>query len=172
MTETENKKHWHALYVKSRTEKKVAARLEEIGIEVYLPLVMTIRQWSDRRKRIEEPLFKSYVFVHSYDKSHYNILNIEGVMYFVSFEHKAVIVPDNQILAIKDFIQNYDDNKKALEESDLQEGQMVRLISGPMTGLEGKLVSVKDSKRLVVYIEAVGQYLSVHVPRAKVEPIL
>lgn len=166
-----NEKNWHAVYVKSRSEKKVAERLHEMGIDYYLPLVTTIKQWSDRKKRVEEPLFKSYVFVHSSPKQHIPILNVYGVLYFVTFERQPVIVPENQIIAIKKYIDDYDDNKKTQETSDLQEGQMVRIISGPMIGLEGKLISAKDVKKLVVYIEAVGQYLPVSIPRTKVEPI-
>lgn len=165
-------KHWHAIYVKSRSEKKVAERLQDLGIDYYLPLVTTIKQWSDRKKRVEEPLFKSYVFVHSNAKQHIPILNIYGVLRFVTFEHQPVIVPENQIAAIKKYIDDYDENKKAQETCDLQEGQMVRIISGPLIGLEGKLVSTKDVKKLIIYIEAVGQYLPVSIPRAKVEPII
>lgn len=165
-------KHWHAIYVKSRSEKKVAERLHDLGIDYYLPLVTTIKQWSDRKKRVEEPLFKSYVFVHSNAKQHIPILNIYGVLRFVTFEHQPVIVPENQIAAIKKYIDDYDESKKTQETCDLQEGQMVRIISGPLIGLEGKLVSTKDVKKLIIYIEAVGQYLPVSIPRAKVEPII
>ncbi len=165
-------KHWHAIYVKSRSEKKVAERLEEMGIDNYLPLVTTIKQWSDRKKKVEEPLFKSYVFVHSNAKQHYPILNVYGVLHFVTFEHQPVIVPENQITAIRKYIDDYEGNKKTEETSDLQEGQMVRIISGPMIGLEGRLVSTKDVRKLVIYIEAVGRYLPVSIPRTKVEPII
>ena len=165
-------KHWHAIYVKSRSEKKVAERLDDLGIDYYLPLVTTIKQWSDRKKRVEEPLFKSYVFVHSNAKQYIPILNIYGVLHFVTFEHKPVIVPENQITAIRKYIDDYDENKKTQESCDLQEGQMVRIISGPLIGLEGRLVSTKDVKKLIIYIEAVGQYLPVSIPRTKVEPII
>ena len=167
-----DEKHWHAIYVKSRSEKKVAERLDEMGIDYYLPLVTTIKQWSDRKKKVEEPLFKSYVFVHSSPKQHIPILNVYGVLHFVTFEHQPVIVPENQIIAIRKYISDYDENKKTQETCDLQEGQMVRIISGPMMGLEGRLVSAKDVKKLVIYIEAVGQYLPVSIPRTKVEPIV
>ena len=69
-------RQWHALYVRSRSEKKVLSQLEEMGIEAYLPLVTKVKQWSDRRKKIEEPLFKSYVFVHSNAKEYLPILNV------------------------------------------------------------------------------------------------
>lgn len=171
MIANKEEKHWHAIYVKSRSEKKVAERLEEMGIEHYLPLVTTIKQWSDRKKRVEEPLFKSYVFVFSSAKQHITILNVYGVLRFVAFEHQPVIVPANQITAIRKYIDDYEENKKTMESSDLKEGQLVRIISGPLIGLEGKLVSAKDVRKLIVYIEAVGQYIPVSISRTKVEPI-
>ena len=164
-------KHWYALYVRSRSEKKVLMQLEEQGIEAFLPLVTRLKQWSDRKKKVEEPLFKSYVFVHSNEKEHYPVLNVYGVVKFVTFEHKPVVVPDNQIIAIKRYIDDFVDEETNLKNADLKEGQLVRIIAGPMMGLIGRLQSVKDKKRLTVYIEAVGQYISVSIPRTKIEPL-
>ena len=166
-----NAKHWHALYVRSRAEKKVVVQLQDLGVEAYLPLVTRIKQWSDRKKKIEEPLFKSYVFVHSNEKEHLTILGVYGVMKFVTFERKAVIVPDNQIIDIKRYIDDFEEEEKLLNNVELKEGQLVRIKAGPMMGLTGKLSAVKSKKHLVVYIEAVGQYIAVSIPRTKVEPI-
>lgn len=166
-------RHWHALYVRSRSEKKVQAQLEEMGIEAYLPLVTTVRQWSDRRKKIEEPLFKSYVFVHSNAKEHLSILNVYGVMRFVTFEREAVVVPDNQIVAIKRFVEEYErgEEYKIKNDEELKVGQKVRIITGSMKGLEGRIQTIHNKRHLLVYIEAVGQYLPVQISRAKVEPV-
>ena len=163
-------RHWHALYVRSRAEKKVLFQLEDMGIKAYLPLITRIKQWSDRRKKIEEPLFKSYVFVFSNEKEYIPILNVYGVVKFVTFEHKAVIVPENQIVAIKRYIDN-PDNEKSQPTNELKEGQLVKVTNGPMQGLLGRLVSVKDKRRLLVYIDVVGQHISVSIPRTKVEPV-
>ena len=166
-------RHWHALYVRSRSEKKVLAQLEEMGIEAYLPLVTTVRQWSDRRKKVEEPLFKSYVFVRSNAKEYLPILNVYGVMRFVTFEREAVVVPDNQILAIKKFEEEYErgEEYKIKNDEDLKVGQKVRIITGSMKGLVGRIQTIHNKRHLLVYIEAVGQYLPVQIPRAKVEPL-
>lgn len=166
-------RHWHALYVRSRSEKKVLAQLEEMGIEAYLPLVTTVRQWSDRRKKVEEPLFKSYVFVRSNAKEYLPILNVYGVMRFVTFEREAVVVPDNQILAIKKFVEEYErgEEYKIKNDEDLKVGQKVRIITGSMKGLVGRIQTIHNKRHLLVYIEAVGQYLPVQIPRAKVEPL-
>ena len=167
-------RHWHALYVRSRSEKKVLSQLEEMGIEAYLPLVTKVKQWSDRRKKIEEPLFKSYVFVHSNAKEYLPILNVYGVMRFVTFEHEAVVVPDNQIVAIKRFVEDYEHGEEfKMQNSEvLKVGQMVRIINGPMKGLQGRLETIYNKRHLIVYIEVVGQYIPVHLSRAKVEPVI
>lgn len=161
------------MYVRSRAEKKVLMQLEDLGVTAYLPMITTVRQWSDRRKKIEEPLFKSYVFVYSNPKEYIPILNVYGVLKFVTFERQAVVVPENQILAIKKFVADYDrgEEYKMQNNVDLKEGQMVRIITGPMKGLKGRLESIENKRHLIVYIEAVGQYIPVHLPRAKVEPV-
>ena len=163
--------HWYALYVKSRSEKKVLSQLEDMGLEAFLPLVTRIKQWSDRKKKVEEPLFKSYVFVRSSEKDYIPILNVYGVVKFISFEHKAVVVPESQIVAIKRYIDNFEEEENNVKNAELKEGQLVRIIAGPMMGLIGKLKAIDGKKRLIVYIEAVGQYISVSIPRSKVETI-
>ena len=167
-------RHWYALYVRPRSEKKVQSQLEDQGIEVYLPLVTRIKQWSDRRKKVEEPLFKSYVFVHSNAKEHNTVLSVYGVIKFVTFEHQAVVVPDNQIVAIKKFVQDYEHGEeyKMQNNMELKVGQKVRIISGPMKDLKGRLETICNKRHLIVYIDVVGQYLRIHIPRAKVEPII
>ena len=157
------------LYVRSRSEKKVLWQLEEAGITSYLPLITQVKQWSDRRKKVEEPLFRSYVFVFSNEKEYIPILNVYGVVKFITFERKAVIVPENQILAIKKFVEDYEHGEefKMQNKEDLKVGQMVRIITGPMKGLVGRLDTIENKRHLIVFIEAVGQYIPVHIPRAK-----
>jgi len=170
--DSRNEKSWHALYVRSRSEKRVLSQLEEMGIQAYLPLITEVKQWSDRRKKVEEPLFKSYVFVCSSNKEYISILNVYGVVRFVTFERKPVVVPENQILAIKKFVEDFEkgDEFKMRNDEDLKEGQMVRIINGPLKGLVGRLETILNKRHLIVFIEAVGQYIPVHIPRAKVEP--
>ncbi len=168
-----DERFWHALYVRSRAEKKVLSQLEDNGFQAYLPLITQVRKWSDRKKKVEEPLFKSYVFVYSNEKEHIPILNVYGVIKFVTFEKKAVVVPENQILAIKKFVNEYESGEeyKMQNNADLKEGQMVRIINGPMKGLVGRLDTIRNKRHLIVFIEVVGQYIPVHLPRAKVEPV-
>lgn len=170
--DSHDEKCWHALYVRSRSEKKVLSQLEEMGVEAYLPLITVVRRWSDRRMKVLEPLFKSYVFVRSNNKQYIPILNVYGVVRFVTFEKEAVVVPDNQIVAIKKFVSDYENGEefKMQNDEELKVGQKVRIINGPMKGLSGRLDTIRNKRHLIVYIEVVGQYIPVHIPRAKVEP--
>lgn len=166
-----DKMHWHALYVRSRAEKKVYDQLNDLGYEAYLPLITRVKQWSDRKMKVQEPLFKSYVFVRNNERQHYYVLGVYGVVRFVTFEHKAVVVPDKQILAIKKYIDNPVDDEYDLHNIDLKEGQLVRITNGPMQGLMGRLISVKSKRRLLINIDVVGQSIPVSLPRTKVEPV-
>lgn len=170
MTQTD-KLPWYALYVHSRTEKKVFAYLQDMGIEAYLPLLTRMKRWSDRMKKVEEPLFKSYLFVRADEKNRYDILSVPGVTKFVSFERKAVRVPENQIIAIKKYCNDFVEDERQLEQEELHEGQMVRIACGEMMGLIGRLAKINNKKRLVVYIESVGHYLPINIARTKVEPV-
>lgn len=161
---------WYALYVHSRAEKKVHERLTDMGFESYLPLVTRMKQWSDRMKKVEEPLFKSYLFVRADEKCHFEIVSIPGVTKFVNFEKKAVVVPENQIIAIKKYCNDYSEEEDT-KQVELHEGQLVRITSGEMTGLIGRLAPINNKKRLIVYIEAVGHYLPINIARTKVEPV-
>lgn len=163
---------WYALYVHSRAEKKVHALLTEMGFEAYLPLITVMRKWSDRMKKVEEPLFKSYLFVRADEKYHFDIVNIPGVTKVIRFEKKAVIVPENQINAIKKYCNDYteeDNNNNNIIE--FHEGQLVRITTGEMMGLVGRLAPINNKKRLIVYIESVGHYLPINISRSKVEPV-
>ena len=162
---------WYALYVHSRAEKKVHSRLLVMGYESYLPLIVKLKKWSDRMKKVEEPLFRSYLFVRADKRKHYEILELPGATRFVSFEHKPVVVPENQIIAIKKYCNDYVESDDELNAEELHEGQLVRIVSGPMTGLTGRLGSSNNKKRLLVYIESVGQYLPINIARTKVEAV-
>jgi transcription antitermination factor NusG len=120
---------------------------------------------------VEEPLFKSYLFVRTDERFRFDILSIPGVTRFVSFEKKAVVVPENQILAIKKYCNDYTDDEPTENNYEFHEGQLVRITSGDMMGLIGRLAPINNKKRLIVYIESVGHYLPINISRTKVEPV-
>lgn len=164
-----SEKKWYALYTRSRSEKKVLLELEYAGIEAYLPLITRMRQWSDRVKKIEEPLFRSYIFVHIHENEYYTAVNIPGAMRFVTFEGKAVDIPEKQIEAIRFYLS--DPEPVADDEQVISVGQLVRVKHGQMEGLIGRLVRYKNKHRLLVLIEAIGQTINLNIPRTRVEVI-
>ena len=93
--------HWYAVYTRPRAEKIVNSRLVELNIEVFLPLYKTLRKWSDRKKIIEKPLFSSYIFVNVNSKEQIKVLRVDGVVKYISFENKAVAIPEAQINNLK-----------------------------------------------------------------------
>jgi transcriptional antiterminator RfaH len=154
---------WFALYTKSRAEKKVHLELQKRQITSFLPMRQTIRQWSDRKKKVLLPLFNSYVFVSISPKEHLLALQVEGVVKFISFEGKAVAIPPQQIEAIKAYIgegaPDYDNS-----DTGLQSGVNIEITRGPMMGLNGILLNFHGKHRVKVEIECVGQSLIIDVP--------
>lgn len=169
MTDTKHNKKWFAIYVKSRSEKKVLKLLEDIGVESFLPLITRVKQWSDRKKKVEEPLFRSYLFVNIPLSDYYTVLNINGVVKFISFEKKPVPVPDNQIIAIKEYLN--DTELHSINYEDFKEGELVRVKTGQMKDLVGRFVKINGKHRVIIDIEAVGQSLAVNVARSNVEAV-
>lgn len=162
---SESNKTWFAAYVKSRAEKKVALELEALGIEFYLPLTKKLKQWSDRRKWVEEPLFRSYIFVHIDQSEYFTALNANGVVRYVSFGGKAVAIPEVQIKAIQYYLEESDPEN--IDESDWKPGRNVEILAGSLAGLKGELIEIKGKSKVKVEIEAVNGNLLIEIPRNK-----
>jgi transcription antitermination factor NusG len=154
--------NWYVLYTMPHHEKKIYEQLQKEGIDAYLPLYTTLKQWSDRKKKVTEPLFRSYLFVRISLNEYYRVLNIPGIIRYISFGGKAVTVPDTKIEAI----QNLLDNKFELEESppDLKKGDKVQIMGGSLNGLYGELVIFNNQKRVIIRIEEINKSLFVNVP--------
>jgi transcription antitermination factor NusG len=162
-------KSWFAIYVKSRTEKKVSAELEKLGFDHYLPLIKVLKQWSDRKKWVVEPLFKSYIFVHIEPAQYYDVLKVYNVVRYITFEGKAVPIPPQQIEAIKFFLE--DAEPEEITDMSWEKGQVVEVISGHMTGLTGELVEVKKKHKVRIKIEAINQIIFIQIPKNKLRII-
>ena len=169
MTDVKDNRKWFAIYVKSRSEKKVLKLLEDIGIESFLPLITRVKQWSDRKKKVEEPLFRSYLFVNIPLSDYYTVLNVNGVVKFITFEKKPVPVPDNQIIAIKEYLN--DTELHSIDYEDFKEGELVRIKSGQMKDLVGRFIKINGKHRVIIDIEAVGQSIPINIARSNVEAV-
>jgi transcription antitermination factor NusG len=155
---------WYAVYCRSRFEKKAFEFLTELGIETFLPLVKTLKQWSDRRKWVEVPLFRSYIFVHIIPKEYLKVLNTDGIVRFITFEGKAVPIPPKQITAIRHFLNTEVDQN--LLPDDLTVGNVVEIQRGSLMGLKGNLVDIQGKKKVKIEIEAIGKSIFITIPKS------
>src|ERR1035437_465658 len=155
-------KQWFAIYTRSRTEKKVVAELAEQGYEAWVPLMKTMRQWSDRKKVVEVPLFNSYIFIHA------DIANIrsivsksDGAVYVISFSGQPAVIPDKQIEDLKLLLSSSE--KFELSFNDFIYGDKVEVIRGSLCGLHGTFVQFKGQKRILMHIDAINQKLLIDI---------
>jgi len=161
-----DKKKWYALYTRSRAEKQMHKLLVKAGIDAYLPMIKVLKYWSDRKKWVEEPLFRSYLFVYISEAEYYDVLNIPGAVRYITFEGKAVPIPPQQIEAIKQFVSTGDD----LPEVDLKlsPGDKVDIIAGPMKGIEGELVNIMGKKMVRIEINGLGRGVYLELPASHI----
>lgn len=155
---------WYAVYTKPRWEKKVNGLLIQKGIESYCPLNKVRRKWSDRIKLVEEPLFKSYVFVRTTDEERTNVRMVDGVVNFVYWNGKPAVIKDKEIQVIKQFLNEYE-NVEAVK-IELKPDDHVRVTAGPMMDREGKVLEIKN-KTAKVQIDSLGYILIAHIDQSK-----
>ena len=160
---------WYAVYTRPRFEKQVLKGLLDQGIDAYLPLIKTIRQWSDRKKMVEVPLFSSYVFVHIDRRLYDMVLQTHGVVKYITFEGKAATIPANQIDNLRILI---DSNEKVETTWETRrKGDLVIVTAGSLKGLKGELITDGDRKKVLVRIQGIDQNLTVEVHSSLIEAI-
>lgn len=162
-------KHWYAIYTRPRAEKPVYKRLSEAGIEAFLPLFKTLRQWSDRKKMVEVPLFSSYVFVYVDETDYDKALKTFGVVKYISFEGRAVSIPQKEIDNLKLIINSDADIEVSREH--LKPGQNVEVTHGALKGLRGELLKTSKKHRFLVRIDTINQNLLVSIPESFLQSV-
>lgn len=152
---------WCAVHTRSNHEKTVAARLKEFGLLTYLPVIREVRNWSDRKKVIESPLFGCYVFVQiePTDSKRKFLVETAGVLRVLGNDVGSEI-PNEQIESIRKMIDSDSSPKPC---PFLKIGQRVRVQGGALDGIEGILSARNGENELVVSIEAMGRAISVKV---------
>ena len=157
-------RNWYALYTKSRAEKKVLERLTKIGIEAYLPMKKTLRQWSDRKKWVEAPIISSYIFIKIPKSDYQSVFNIPGVVAYVSYKGLACIIPETDIDAMKRTIENQMDF--SVEPASVKKGELITVTSGPLEGIRGEVIDVQGKKKIILSICHIGYTLVVNLDDA------
>ncbi len=156
---------WYVLYVKSCQEKKVETLLQENKINAYVPLVKTIRKWSDRKKVIMKPLFSSYVFVNIKSKRDFHTaIDTNGACAYIRFGSEYAIVSDNEIKRIK-FILESDDIKDIENNSKLiRVGEIRTIQEGALCGLDCEIVKINNKNKIIVRISSIQQNILATLP--------
>jgi transcription antitermination factor NusG len=154
-------KAWYAVYTNSRAEKRVSDRIGELGIETFLPLQKTLRQWSDRKKVIEKPLISSYVFVNIFPREYFAVRKIDGVVKFIMIEGKPVPIPEAQLNNLR--ILCGSDAEVEISADVYEKGDLVEVIVGSLTGLRGELIRVGRKHKVVIRIIQPGMNLTVDI---------
>ena len=155
---------WLAVYTRPRWEKKVNQLLIEKGMESYCPLNKVRRKWSDRVKVVEEPLFKSYVFLKVNNEGRTAVRMTPGVINFVYWDGKPAVIREKEINAIKRFLNEYENVE--IRPMDIKVQQRVKITTGPFMDQEGKVLSVRR-KTAKVSIESLGYILVAYIDRSK-----
>lgn len=159
---------WFALYTRPRFEKKVDVELKLKELQSFLPLHLVIRIWSDRKKKLEEPLFPSYVFVHANARERYLSIQTVGVVRMVSFNGRPARIPSEQIQQIHRILDN---GYSPEPHQFLNYGDEVEIVSGPLQGLQGFYIEDRGRNRLVVSVHAIRQSIAIDVDRARIRQV-
>ncbi len=162
----ENSTYWHAVYTKPRWEKKVAALLEAKGIEYYCPLNKVTRQWSDRKKTVLEPLFKSYVFVQVAENKKWELLNIPGIINYVTWLGKPAKIKESEIATIRKFLKEF--SSVEVVEGTLEINAKVKVKQGALMNYHGILLQISGN-RASVKIESMGLQLITVIDKSNLE---
>ena len=160
--------NWYALYLRSRYEKKVDNDLKGKGVETFLPMIEEVHVWSDRKKKVMEPLFRGYVFVKTDLRDRSRIVTTEGVVRFVGINGRPSVIPESEIDWVRRIIGQPMDARR---EQYLEVGERVRIIAGPFMGVEGIVRRTQGISRVVLSIAAIEQSFSVQVPAELLELI-
>jgi len=161
---------WYAIHIRPKHEKRVASELEQKGILTFLPLVTEIHRWSDRRKKVELPLFSCYLFVNLVASADLRVavLSTGGVLGFVGAHHQGAPIPESQIEQIRTLLES---KVPFSFHPFLKVGQRVRIRGGCLDGMEGILSAQKGADRLVVAVDGIQRALSICLEGYDVEPL-
>lgn len=162
--------NWYAVQTRSRHEKFVSAQLQRGGISHYLPMVTEVHRWSDRKKKVEMPLFSGYVFVQipSTNEDRVRVLRTDGVVRLVGHGPEGTPIREEEIESVKTLV---DQGVPWITHPFLQAGQRIRIRGGALDGLEGIFQSQSGQDMLIVSINAIQRSLSVSLRGYEIEVI-
>jgi len=156
---------WYAIWTRSRHEKAVRDQLERKSIEVFLPTIAKWSRWKDRKKKVEWPLFPGYCFARFDAADRLPVLTCDGVVQIVGNEGRPSSIPAHEVEGIRQLVES----ELSYDPCPLvKEGEMVKVVSGPLKGIVGRLVRKGGHARLMLSVDLIGQAVSVEVDAADV----
>lgn len=160
-------KTWHVIYTKSKWELKVDSLLTKNGFESWCPVQKRERQWSDRKKIIEEPLFRSYVFIKASKEDYIKILSTNGVVNFLYFLKKPAIIRDVEIEAIRKYLGQSNTTIQVVDMANLPPQTKVEINQGLFMGQKGEVVKA-SKKSVYVKLESINMMMIVEFKASEV----
>ena len=150
--------NWYVVYTKPKWEKKVAERLQSIGVVTYCPLIAKTSQWSDRKKTLNVPLFNSYIFVQLEEKDRNKVFEVAGVVRYLFWLGKPAMVKNSEIETIQNWLSAPTVYDISLDQ--WKKGDKIVLDSGPFISQSAIIQEVKQS-HYVLILESLGCVLRV-----------
>jgi len=165
MPNNQNKllKHWYALYTKPKHEFKAKLQLHHLEIENYLPTIIITKKWSDRKKKVEEPVFRGYIFIYVNESERLLALKQSTIIKTICFEGKPCIVPQWQIENLKKMLKV---NPEVFISDKIEIGTKVKITEGPFSDIIGIVIEYKPGEKyLGVTIEMLHRTVLVRLPK-------
>jgi len=161
---------WYAVYVRSRSEKKVYRQLQEQAVTAFLPMLETVRQWSDRKKRVSEPLFRGYVFVCiDYHREHVTVLDTDGVVKFIGIGRHPSMIAERDIEWLQRLVHEPGAVRRTV--ASIPPGRSVKVLAGPFKDFEGVVVKEGRDHCLVVYFDSIMQGVEITITPDLLAPV-
>ena len=161
---------WVAIYTNPRAEKRVCQRIQDSGIESFLPLKIEKRHWSDRIKVVEEPLFRSYLFAKITKYQLTSVKETDGVAYIIAFKGNIATVPEEQIEAVRKAVE-VSERIYVHQTSLLRKGVKVIVQEGPFAQMQGTIISNCHDGNFAIHIDALSLSLVTEIDKNLLTPV-
>lgn len=158
---------WFVLFVRSNQEKVIAQRLVEREVEHFLPCYSSVRQWKDRKVTLEMPLFPGYIFVHLPFLNRARVLTIPNIVSLVGSRNFPSVISEEEI----DWIRRGVEHGNAVPHPYLSVGDRIKVVSGPLSGMQGVLLRKQNSTRVVICLDSISRSFMVEVDLESIEPL-
>lgn len=162
-------RNWFALYTKPRSEFRAAEQLDSSEIHYYLPTVTTLKQWSDRKKKITEPIIRGYIFIKADERERLLALEQYSIVRCVTERGKPAVIPEWQIDNLKKMLEYEGD---FFVMNGLLPGKRVKIKDGPFAGVEGIYCESENDKTISVSIDLLNRSVIAHLPKESVIEII